>query len=288
VGILELRGLTYFERNGQKDTHWLKGYLESPEDFIHHLHTTPERIYDHIWTGQLPALSQIDSEFIPDYLGSYIRTYLERDIRFFEGIKDMERFDRFLGLCAGLTGQEINDMEFGRELGVSSPTIKRWRARLVAGYQWQEISPYYGNTLKRLTKKSKGYLSDTGLACYLQRISSPLALASHPNLGHLYENFCVNLIDALCGTLSPTPKVYHWRTGGGAEVDLILDYNGRLYPIEMKCKTAVSKKDLSGLIAFKETYPQREMAPGLVLYTGDEALQVTTGYYAVPWNDYTV
>ncbi|MBX9786327.1 MAG: DUF4143 domain-containing protein [Alphaproteobacteria bacterium] len=288
VGILELNGLTYFERIGKLDSHWLKGYLTHPQNFFTSLTANPsESIYDKIWAGDLPALATIEPDFITNYLGSYIQTYLERDIRVFENIEDMDKFDRFLGLCAAMTSREINDAEFGREMSLSSPTIKRWRGRLMASYQWREVLPYYGNSIKRLSKKSKGYFCDTGLACYLQRIPSPLALASHPNLGHLFESYCINLISTLCTTLSPAPKLYHWRTNGGAEVDLILDYNGCLYPIEIKCKTSAAKKDARGIIAFTETYPHTTIAPGIVLYTGDYPLHLTENCIAIPWNSYS-
>ncbi len=287
VGILEMNGLTYFERIGQLNSHWLNGYLTKPDSFFSTLKANPsESIYDKIWTGQLPALATIEPSFVPDYLGSYIQTYLERDIRVFENIEDMDKFNRFLGLCAALTAHEINDSGFGRELALSSPTIKRWRARLMASYQWRELLPYYGNTIKRLMKKPKGYFCDTGLACYLQRIPSPLALASHPNLGHHFESYCVGLVATLCTTLSPAPKLYHWRTNGGAEVDLVLDYNGCLYPIEIKCKTSVTKRDAQGIKAFYETYPHATIAPGIILYTGDYPLQITENCIAIPWNSY--
>lgn len=287
VGLLEMNGLTYFEKTGNLDTHWLTGYLNKPGNFSSALKANiAESVYEKIWTGQLPALTTVESDYVPDYLGSYIQTYLERDIRVFENIQDMGKFDRFLGFCAAMTSQEINDAEFGRELGLSSPTIKRWRALLMASYQWREIRPYYGNTIKRLTKKPKGYFCDTGLACYLQRIPSPFALASHPNLGHLFESYCVGLIATLCTTLSPSPKLYHWRTNGGAEVDIVLDYNGCLYPIEIKCKTSVSNKDASGIKAFFETYPSATIATGVVLYTGDYPRQISENCVAIPWNSY--
>lgn len=287
VGLLEINGLTYFERINQLETHWLKTYLSAPETLPSIMKSNPmESIYDKIWMGQLPGVAGIEEEFVADYLRSYVQTYLERDVRVFENIEDMGKFNRFLGLSAAMTAQEINDSEFGRELSLSSPTIKRWRERLIASYQWQEILPYYGNTIKRLAKKPKGYFCDTGLACYLQRIPSPLALASHPSLGRLFESYCVGLIATLCKTFSSPPKLYHWRTGGGAEVDLILDYNGCLYPIEIKCKTAVTKKDARGIEAFYDSYPNAKIAPGLILYTGEYAFQINDKCIALPWNSF--
>lgn len=285
VGILEMNGLTYFEKTGQLESHWIKKYLENPYDLVGSLKANPsESIYDKIWMGQLPEVANIESDFIPTYLSSYIQTYLERDIRVFDNIEDMQKFDRFLGLCAAMTAQEMNDCQFGRELGLSSPTIKRWRSSLISSYQWREILPYYGNTIKRLSKKAKGYFCDTGLACYLQRIPSSFALASHPNLGHLFESYCLTMVWAICSSLPSFPKIYHWRTNSGAEVDIILDYNGCLYPIEIKCKTSVTKRDAQGITAFYDTYPNAKIAPGIILYTGDYPLQMKDHCVAIPWN----
>lgn len=68
---------------------------------------------------------------------------------------------------------------------------------------------------------------------------------------------------------------------------MILDYNGCLYPIEFKCKTSISRQDLRGLKAFRESYPNAKMAPGVIIYTGDHALEVSENYFAIPWNSYT-
>lgn len=285
VGIVELNGVTHFEKIGRPDKHWLKGYLESPTTFFSSLMPAPrESVYDKIWRGSLPGVLSLDESFVPDFLSSYIKTYLERDIRVFEEISDMEKFDRFIRLCAALTAQEINDSEFGRNIGVSAPTINRWRIRLQAGYQWMEIPPYFGNTIKRLVKKPKGYFCDTGLACHLMRIPSPLSLAAHPALGALFESYCARMIATLCTTLPGAPGIYHWRSNGGAEVDLVLDYNGWLYPIAIKCKTIVSRRDASGIQAFRQTYTSSRIAPGVILYTGEHTFKMTDDVIAVPWN----
>lgn len=285
VAILELNGLTPFETAGCPEKHWLKEYLENPTLFSSNLaHPLPERVYEKIWRGSLPQVSRLDEDFISDYFSSYTKTYLERDVRIFDDISDMEKFDRFIRLCAALSAQEINDAEFGRDLGVSGPTIKRWRTRLLAGYQWMEIPPYFGNTIKRLTKKSKGYFCDTGLACHLMRIPSPLSLAAHPALGSLFESYCIRMISTLCTTLPTPPGMYHWRSNGGAEVDVILDYNGSLYPIEIKCRTLVSRKDARGIEAFRQTYPSSRIAPGLILYTGEHVFKVKDDVIVLPWN----
>ena len=143
--------------------------------------------------------------------------------------------------------------------------------------------PYHGNTVKRLSGKHKGYLRDTGLACYLQRISSPEALAGHPRLGALFETWAVNWIYRQSLNLSVPPQAYHWRTNGGAEVDIVLERDGKLYPLEVKCKSHLNKHDLRGLHAFRETYPSLTM-PGVVLYAGSDCFRVDEHTLALPWH----
>jgi len=147
--------------------------------------------------------------------------------------------------------------------------------------------PYSGNTIKRISNKRKGYFIDPGLICYLQRLPSPEALASSPFLGAVFESFCVAMLMALSQALPVQPYFYHWRSHNGAEVDLILDYNGALYPIEIKCKTNLNKYDLRGLRAFRETYPNANIQKALILYCGTHILQLDENTLAMPWFAYT-
>jgi len=80
------------------------------------------------------------------------------------------------------------------------------------------------------------------------------------------------------------PQAYHWRTAGGAEVDIVLERDGRLYPVEVKCKTSLTKEDARGLRAFRETYPRARVMRGLVLYAGTECYALDPHTVALPWN----
>lgn len=201
-----------------------------------------------------------------------------------ENIKELADFNRFLNLTAALSGQEMNISQLGREIGIAPGTARRWLDLLTHSYQWLEIFPYHGNTIKRISGKRKGYLRDTGLSCYLQRISSPEGVAAHPRLGALFETWVVNYIHRQFVHLPLDPHAYHWRTQGGAEVDLILEMDGKLYPIEIKCKTVVSKQDARGIKAFRETYPHENIMPGLIIYCGNTCFEVDRGVIALPWN----
>ncbi len=285
VGIFHLDSLTAFEANDQKEQHWLGAYLNGSDlSAAKAMNRHPHTLYEQIWRGNLPELLEFPESMIPAYLSSYLATYLERDVRNFEAIQDLSHFQRFLSLLAALSAQEINESQLGREINLSRPTVLRWSNVLKASYLWREIPAFSMNSIKRISQKRKGYFFDTGLICHLQQISSPLHLASHPSLGPLFESFCANLILSLNASLNVPAKAYHWRSNGGAEVDLILERDACLYPIEIKCKSQVNKHDARGIRAFKDTYPHLKFGKGVVLYAGSETYALDPETIALPWN----
>jgi len=288
VGILALEGMTVHEISGWgKRDGWLAPYLDDPDSLPGLVDGTIDQLQNlarALWRGTLPGLLDAPDEIVPDYFRSYVQTYVERDVRLMEDIRELAAFGRFLGLTGALTAQEVNASQFGRDVGVTPATARKWLDLLVNTYQWLELFPYQGNTVKRLSGKRKGFLRDTGTACGLQRISSPDALAVSSMLGPLFETWVVNDILRQGITLATPPQAYHWRTGGGAEVDLILERDGKLYPMEVKCKSNLSKHDTRGLRAFRETYGNSIIMTGLIVYAGRECYRVDENTIALPWN----
>lgn len=288
VAILNIAGITPFEAQGALfNENWFVRYIRNPDSIAFHCKQSlsyKESLFVTLWRGSFPGIIDAPLEVVQSFFSSYVQTYVERDVRTLENLKDYTLFNRFLGLCAALTAQEINYSQLGREIGIVPATANRWLDILSYTYLWIEIMPYSGNTTKRLSKKPKGYIADTGLACYLQRITTPDALAGHPLLGALFESFCISMIVSLSNSLSIVPKMYHWRSAGGAEVDLILEMDGVLYPIEIKIASILSLHDTRGIKAFRDTYPQSKIAPAIILYTGTECYRIDDDIIAVPWN----
>ena len=286
VGIINLEGMTIHEIFSRPEDNWLAEYLQSPATFFKRdrepVETDP--LAQTLWRGSLPGILDMPNDIIAGYFRSYIQTYVERDVRLLENIRELSSFDRFLGLSAALCAQEINASQLGREIGVTPATSRRWLDLLENTFQWLEVFPYHGNTIKRISGKRKGYWRDTGLACYLQRLSSPEALAVSPLLGSMFETWVVNQLYRLSSLLPTPPQLYHWRTSGGAEVDLIMALDGCLFPVEIKCKTSLTKHDTRGLRAFRETYPAEKIAPALIIYAGKECYRIDQYTTALPWN----
>lgn len=286
VGILQLEGMTAYELFDRHDSAWLPSFLAAPDRLLrdHQGLLDVPPLTRMLWRGSLPGTIDLPDTIISDYFRSYVQTYVERDIRVLEDIRELAAFSRFLGLCAALTAQEINSAHLGREIGITPATARRWLDLLTNTYQWLELLPYHGNTVKRVSGKPKGYWRDTGIACSLQRISSADSLAVSPMFGAMFETWVVNSIFRQTLLMSTPPQLYHWRTTGGAEVDLVMELDGRLYPVEIKSKTVLSGHDVSGLQAFRRTYGPDKVGPGIVIYAGRECYRINQDTLALPWN----
>ena len=292
--VLDLRPMTLAERQGLGSPSgpiWLQRLLDAGTQTpdLSGQHRVPndlpfKTVFDVLWRGGQPRTLDLPNAAIADLMQSYVRTYVERDIRIQADVQDQQQFSRFLSLCAALTAQEINHSQLGREIGVTPQTAARWLTALKATFQWMEIPPYHGNTIKRISGKPKGYFADTGLAAYLQRISSPEALSGHPLLGPLFETHVTQEIHRLFPLLDLAPQVYHWRTHGGAEVDLLLERDGIFWPVEIKSKTRITTGDARGIDAFRSTYPALRHGLGIIVAPVQEYRLLRHDILVVPYD----
>ena len=237
-----------------------------------------------LWRGGFPGHLDHDDAILPDLFTSYMRTYIERDVRRVATVEDANLFSRFVGLCAAHTGQEINHTQLGRELGITYHTAQRWLAVLQATYQWLEVPAYSGNPTKRISKRPKGYFTDTGLAAWTQRISSPTALMSNPIQGALFETHVVLDLFKQTQTMSHPPAAHHWRAHSGPEVDLVLERDGMFVAVEAKSSARVTRSDTRGIRAFRETYPRLKHGLGVVVAAVQETVLVGDDIIAVPYD----
>lgn len=268
-------------------TPWIARWLNSPDSFIAERQTRLTHaitLYEQLWRGFLPEAQFLSTDVIPDYLNAYQRTYIERDVRLIADVSDLQLFGRFLQLACALTAQEINYSQLGRELGLTPQTAQRWIAILQSTFQWFELPAYSGNLIKRVSNKPKGYIADTGLACQTQAISTPNTIGGHPLWGALFETAVAAELKKQTVLLTPRPNFYHWRAYSGAEVDILLEYNGIFHPVEIKAMTNPSRRDTMGISAFRKKYPRLNIAPGLVIAPCEKMIQLSESDYAVPWD----
>jgi hypothetical protein len=286
--FIDLEGFCLTEMTGQgESTGWLASWIENPEGFVrrnHNVTSLQHTLYETLWRGFLPDATTLPLDTVADFHEAYFRTYIERDVRLLSDVSEWQTFGRFVRFVAALTAQEINYSQFGREIGISPQTARRWLDMLKATFQWFDVPAYSGNNVKRVSNKPKGFIADTGFACAAQLISSPIALGGHPMLSTLFETAVAAEIRKQCALLSPKPQIYHWRSASGAEVDLLLERDGRFFPMEVKVKSQPTKRDAQGMKALRNSYPKLDIQPGLVIAPTDRFLKISEDAFAIPWN----
>ena len=241
-------------------------------------------LFDNIWRGSLPEADYISADVIGEFFRGYLRTYIERDIRLMADVYDWQVFGRFVKLVAALTAQEINYSHLGRDIGISPHTAKKWLALMEATFQYFEVPAFYSNHIKKLSSRPKGFIADTGFACHSFGISSPAVLANHPAFGFLFETFVAGEIRKKINLMSFKPNIYHWRFHSGAEIDLLLERDGMLFPIEVKVKSNPSKKDVLSFSVLKKTYKNLKVADGVVICSTDMPRRISENAIALPYN----
>ena len=235
IGIVNLLGLSLREIKEidfNKPFMPTDEYLKSREE--HKIDISYDEIWEIIHKGTMPALYQEenDSEL---YYSMYVNTYIERDVRNLTQVGDTLSFLKFMISLASRIGQLLNLNSVANEVGISLPTAQRWLSILVSSNIVYLLEPYYNNIIKRAVKTPKIYFLDTGLAAYLTKWKNKDVLEAGNMAGNFFENFViVEVIKSYFNKGELRPPLYFYRDKDKKEIDLIIESNGMLYPIEIK------------------------------------------------------
>lgn len=202
--------------------------------------TTPE-LFERIWNGSMPGLVSEQYSDRNIYYSSYLSTYVERDVRDISGNVDVLKFNRFVTAVAARTSQLLNYKALADDADIDIPTAKAWVNILETLGIIFLLHPYSNNVLKRTIKTPKVYFYDTGLVCYLTKWSSPKVAESGAMNGALLENFTVSEIMKSYQNAGLEPYLYFYRDRDAKEIDVIMEGDGKLCPLEIK-KTATPDK----------------------------------------------
>ncbi len=193
----------------------------------------PETVNELLFAGSYPLL--VTKGLDPtDFYPGYIQTYLERDVRSLKNITDLSTFTRFLRLCAGRIGSALNLSSLASDVGVSVNTAKSWLSVLEASYVVYLLPPYYDNFSKRLIKSPKLYFYDTGLVCSLLGLRRADLVETFYMRGNLFENLVVSEVLKHYYHRGQQAPCYYWQDKTGREVDLLIDTDTGLLPLEIK------------------------------------------------------
>ncbi|MGN0151928.1 MAG: ATP-binding protein [Wujia sp.] len=285
VSINELSGLSLREIHGVKyNRHFVptNEYLESREKEI--------KPYDNLWEiihkGSYPELYDVERDW-QEYYSSYVSTYLERDIN--ELISaDSITFTKFLTAVAARTGELLNYANIAREVGVSEPTIKNWISILERTGIVFLLQPYSASVLSRAIKTPKLYFRDTGLACYLTRWLTADALKCSAVAGNMFETFMVSEILKSYINEGKDYKfsIFYYRgkdkgSSGENEIDLIIEEDGILYPIEIKM-SGNPKANMGATNPVLDKIKEKSRGMGVILCLIDKKTYLRENLVALP------
>ena len=206
----------------------------------------PRDLYESMFMGSYPRV--FDRSIAPtEWYRSYVRTYLERDVRAIRNVSDLSGFRRFLLMCAGRTGQLLNFSSLSNDIGISQPTAKAWFGLLEISYIAFLLPAYHANIRKRLVKMPKLHFLDTGLICYLLGIRNPDQLRSHPLIGSIFESWVASEVRKHRINNAMDTGMWHYRDSNGHEVDLVVDDPDRLSLVECKSGATLPGKSVGGV-----------------------------------------
>jgi predicted AAA+ superfamily ATPase len=257
VGIIELSPFSWAEVTGTSQRNSLLSRLlhkRAPAaELVAGLKArgTLDALHDFWFRGGFPEpwLTRGD-RFRAQWTEQYIQTYLYRDVkRLFPGLDEV-RFRRFLELLGGLSGRIINYADTARALGVSQPTARDYFEIAHGTFVWRRVGAFSGNAVKRIVKHPRGYIRDSGLLHSLLRIPDRAALLSHPQMGASWEGMLVEEIMRQFAARGASVEYSHYRTGAGAEVDLVVRGDFGLVAVEIKHASDVDARALRPLRDF--------------------------------------
>lgn len=245
-----------------------------------------EELWQAIWEGGYPAIHHRGIA-ADRWLGAYVGTYVERDVRQILEIRQLGAFQTFVELAAGHTATQLNLSKLGGDAGISHNTARSWLSVLEAGYLTQRLPPLHRNLHKRVVKTPKFHFLDSGLVCWLLGVRSPAELKRHPLRGSIFDSWVASEVRKSLVAKGVQPRLHHWRDQHGREVDLIIDGGIDLLAVEIKSGATVHSSFFEDLERFASL--AREAIPPLtggieriLVYGGDRTYE-RSGTTVVPW-----
>lgn len=229
----------------------------------------PKSLDEILYKGLYPGI--YDRDIPPElFYSSYLKTYVERDVRLIKNIDNIEVFDRFIRLCAGRAGHLVNLSSLASDTGISLNTAKSWISLLEASYLIYILRPYHANLNKRLIKSPKLYFTDTGLLCHLLGIGSPGQLHTHYMRGNIFENHVILQILKMHYNKLKTPRLWFWQDSNRNEVDLLIEAKGELIPVEVKSGQTFTPEFFKNIRVLQKI-EKLNIGKGFIIYAGERS-----------------
>lgn len=280
VCIINMSSLSLREKYGiDFNTEFLptEEYISKRKNFI----KTYENLWNHIWRGSMPELADDTVEW-ESFYRSYIRTYIDRDVADLIDVKNLVKFNNFMQCIASRVGELFNADSLARDVGVTSKTISQWTSILESSGVIKLLQPYEKNVSNRAVKTPKIYFMDTGLVCHLVGWSSSQVAMNGAMSGSLFENFVISeIIKSYYNSGHDSKDIYFYRDKDKKEIDLIIEKDNILYPIEIK-KSAQPTIDMAKSLSVLHKIPGKMVGQGCILCQCDKMHYLSDNVAALP------
>lgn len=280
VCIINMSSLSLREKYGiDFNTEFLptEEYISKRKNFI----KTYENLWNHIWRGSMPELADDTVEW-ESFYRSYIRTYIDRDVADLIDVKNLVKFNNFMQCIASRVGELFNADSLARDVGVTSKTISQWTSILESSGVIKLLQPYEKNVSNRAVKTPKIYFMDTGLVCHLVGWSSSQVAMNGAMSGSLFENFVISeIIKSYYNSGHDSKDIYFYRDKDKKEIDLIIEKDNILYPIEIK-KSAQPTIDMAKSLSVLHKIPGKTVGQGCILCQCDKMHYLSDNVAALP------
>jgi len=239
-----------------------------------------KELFTHIWRGSFPELAADSSIDRDTFFRGYIRSYIERDVKDFYGLKNDIAFHDFIRAAAARTGSLLNYSNLCKDTGIDLQTAKLWLNILERSGVIKLLEPYSPNITKRIIKTPKLYFLDTGLASYLAGWDSPKSLMSGAQNGAMLETWAFAEILKSYWHNGRELNIFFYRDKDGNEVDFVIEKNMTLYPVEIKKTATPGGGDTKNIRALSKL--NRPLGPGAVLCMQKEPVPLDSGLFSFP------
>lgn len=242
--------------------------------------------YDEIWEqiliGGLPELFLNQDYNRKLFWSNYISTYIDRDVREISNVGDTLKFSRFISLLAAECGTLLNLTNIANDLKLSVPTIEKYLSILETSHIIYLLRPYSNNLSKRLIKTPKVYFYDTGLICYLLHWNTVDTLKDGAMAGHILENYVVTeILKSYYNSGDNNPSLYFYRDKDKKEIDLIIEQDNTLYPIEIKKHADPRKDDIENFSVLKK-FTNVKIGQGAAITFYNDVINITNEVINIP------
>lgn len=282
IGIVNLYGLSNREINRESQNFFIPEIDQLKENDNRNNNLTIAQLYERIFKGGFPELYKNNEMSRDIFYENYLKTYIEKDIRQLINVKDEVKFMNFMVSIAARSGQELNINDVCNDVEVSNATASNWLSILINTGLVILLEPYSKNILKRVVKRPKLYFMDTGLASYLTKFPTSETLEISYYAGAIFETYVVTEIVKSFTNKGMDPKryLYYYRDNNKKEIDLIIYYNNKLYPIEIKKSKNPGKDATKNFSVLSDT--GIDIAQGTVLCLIDDIFPIDKDNFCIP------